>query len=373
MSLSRRRLGIFAGLLLISGAEAADYDRDAYRDVRLLGRGNAGIADVTGGVAAFYNPAGLADAHSVSFIPLDFSLGANKHVGSSFMQIMTLTSEDETLSEKFSPFLGKPLALQGTFFPHIAVPGFMAGFYDYADVNIEYRDPVFPRLDLQARNDWGLIFGAGRNFGPMLQIGASIRYLKRKSLNDVLNMASIFDLSGDYLKEIMREGEGWALNVGTRFRHDMGPSWLAAGFVVEDVGYTTFKNDDRSPLPDRQMQKMNLGLGYGLRIPRGELKFLFDVKELNNTEKSYTKKIFTGTELVLPLFNLRAGLFQGYWTLGLSTSMIPFFDIDLTTYGEELGSVAGVRESRYWMIGLRTGLDMKKSPKRKQRYTLDHL
>ena len=370
----RARTALFAGAVLVSPTILAALSRDSYRDVRLLGRGNAGVADVTGGAAAFYNPAGLADADSVSFVPLDFSLGANKNVATSFSAFSGLTSSDQTLSQKFSPFLGKPLALQGTFFPHVAVPGFMAGFYDYADFNLEYRDPVFPRLDLQARNDWGLVFGGGRALTPNIQVGASIRYMKRKSLEDVLDMASVFNLTGAYLKEIMRNGDGWGFNAGVRLQSPIGSAaWVAAGLAIEDIGGVRFKNADRSPLPGEQIEKINVGAAYGVQTSVGAFKILFDIKELADTRKSYTKRIFTGAELDIPMLTLRTGLFQGYWTAGLSTSIIPIFDLDVTTYGEELSSAAGIRESRYWMIGLRMGLDMKKGQKKKQRYTLDHL
>ena len=362
------------GIFIVSSQVHAAFERDSYRDIRLLGRGNAAIADVTGGAAAFYNPAGLADTSTFSFIPLDFTLGGNKNVVTSISSVTSLTSSDETLSQKFSPLLGKPLALQGTFFPHVAVPHFMIGFYDYADINIEYRDPVFPRLDLQARNDWGLILGGGLNITPQIQVGASVRYMKRKGFDEVLNMATVLNLTGAYLLEIMEEGEAFGFNLGTRYTQRIGKSsWIAGGVVVEDYGGTKFRNADRGPLPETQAQKFNVGLGYGFLIPKGELKFLFDVKELGDSEKSSTKKIFMGTELNVPFVNLRLGLFQGYWTAGLTTSIIPFFDLDVATYGEELASAAGLREARYWMIGFRTGLDMKKGTKKKQRYTLDGL
>jgi len=363
-----------SGLLLLAPQAHAAFERDSYRDIRLLGRGNAAIADVTGGPAAFYNPAGLADVNTFSFVPLDLALGANKNVATSISSVASLTSGDETLSQKFSPFLGKPMALQGTFFPHIAVPHFMIGFYDYADINIEYRDPVFPRIDLQARNDWGLILGGGLNITPQIQVGASVRYMKRKGIDEVLNMATVFNLTGAYLSEIMEEGEAFGFNLGTRYQQKIGKSsWIAGGIVVEDYGDTKFRNADRSPLPETQAQKFNVGVGYGFQIPKGEMKFLFDVKELGDSAKSTTKKIFTGTELAVPFVTVRVGLFQGYWTAGFTTTIIPFFDLDVTTYGEELSSAAGLREARYWMLGFRTGLDMKKGAKKKQRYTLDHL
>jgi|GEM_PF-1165205 len=369
---------VYLGLACSFSVSAENFYGDSYRDSRMLGRGNAGIADVTGGIAAFYNPAGLAASKNVSFVPVDLTLGFNKNIYDSLSEISSLTSGNETLSQKFSPFLGKPLALQGGYFPHVAIPGGMVGFFDYMDVNIEYRDPVYPRLDLGARNDWGLIAGGAANVTPFLQVGASLRYFHRKSLNEQLDMASVFNLTGAYLQEIMRRGEGWGLNVGARMKHmlDGDKMWISAGLVVEDLGYTKLKNADRSPLPYRQAQKVNAGLGLGINTPTGPAKVLFDIKELNRPDVSMTKRIFTGVEVPIPGFIFRGGFFQGYWTLGLTTSLIPALDLDLTTYGEELGSAAGLKEARYWMLGLRMGLDAQggKSGKRHpQKEKLDKL
>jgi hypothetical protein len=369
---------ILGTTLSFTFAQAKSFYGDSYRDSRLLGRGNAGIADVTGGIAAFYNPAGLADSQVYSFMPVDLSLGFNKNIYDSISKISSLTSSSQTLSQKFSPLLGKPLTLQGSFFPHFAIPGAMLGFYDYLDVNIEYRDPVFPRLDLAARNDWGLIMGAGLNITSQLQIGGSVRYFRRKALDDSLNMASVFNFTGSYLMEIMKKGEAWGCNLGLRFRQPLAGDrmWMAAGLAVEDAGYSTFKNTNRKPLPSRQAQKINAGLGYGVTISSSNsLKLLFDLKELNESSKSYTKRIYTGAELSVPGFVFRSGLYQGYWTLGITTSLIPALDLDLTSYGEELGTAAGLKESRHWILGLRMGLDVKnkRGPRKRQKEILDKL
>ncbi len=375
MSIVASLIFIFVGFLAgRSEAAVNNFQRDSYRDIRMLGRGNAGVADVSGGVSAFYNPAALAVGEGFSFIPLDTSFGGNQNIGTSITELTSLTDSSQTLSARFSPLLGKPLGLQGTFFPHVAIPGFMLGFYDYFDSNLEYQDPVFPQLDILGRNDWGLIMGAGTEVIPHVKIGFSLRYMRRKVIDESLSMASVGNLNSSYLSGLIKKGEAFGVNVGLLVDHPVNANmgW-SVGLAVEDVGFTTFRNSDRSPLPGRQMQKINAGAAYKLKLKGGGLKLLFDMKELGDASKSYSKKIFTGFELEVPTVILRGGLFQGYWTAGVTVTAIPFFDLDITTYSEELGSAAGVREARYWMVGFRTGLDLLGKKKKKQRFTLDHL
>jgi hypothetical protein len=140
------------------------------------------------------------------------------------------------------------------------------------------------------------------------------------------------------------------------------------------VGFTTFRSADRSrPLPERQPMRMNLGLGYSLDLPASTATILLDLKDLNDPNVDWSKKIYTGIEVGTRLADFRGGLYQGYWTAGVSVAVLPFLLVDAATYGRELDSAAGLREDRYYMLGVRMGLDLKKSHKRKQRFTLDHL
>lgn len=368
-------------LLLLFGAsdvlkaQEPAYTRDSYRDTRLLGRGNAGLADVSGGISAFYNPAALAKTATFSFTPVDLAIGANQNIGTSFSEILSLTSSEGTLSERFAPLLGKPLGLQGTLFPHIAVPGFMIGFYDYFDTNIEYRDPVFPVLELDARNDWGVIFGGARELPLGIMVGFSARYMRRRIIEEDLSIATAFNLTGAYLQEIMAEGEAFGVNLGVLKVHKLNSfSSIAAGLTIEDAGYTGFKNSDRGALPVRQAMKWNTGLTYKVKSSVAGITVAADFKDLKNTDLSFSKKVHLGTEVDLPLFNVRGGFFQGYWSAGVTITAIPFMDLDFTTYGEELDSAAGLRQARYWLMGIRMGLDLSnKKKKKKQRFTLDHL
>jgi hypothetical protein len=265
------------------------------------------------------------------------------------------------------------LGLQGSAFPHLHAPGFAFGFWDYFDASAEYRNPVYPELDLDARNDYGLILGGAWAYKKVFSVGASLRYQKRRHLRENITAGSILASGTSYLTTLMRRGGGYGINVGFQLRQDWDKQFLALGGTIENLGYLTFASSGVAP--DRQAQQFNLGTSYGANAGPARIGLHFDVRQLNTKNFDLTKRLHTGVEAGLLMFDVRLGLFQGYWTAGLSAQILPFMTLDFTTYGEELDAAAGQRYNRYWMMGFSIGVDLqpKSGKKKKQRYTLDHL
>jgi hypothetical protein len=379
---SRARL-LVSALLATTTAHATNPGdlntyRDAYRDIRWLGRGNTGVAIVDDASSLFYNPAGIGAIKSIKINIANPYAAANQNFYTSFKQILTLTSGSQTLSEKFGPLAGKPLAMQGGFMPSLQTPSFVIGFYDYADAALEYRDPVYPHLRVEARNDWGIVLGTGFSYQDMIFWGASLRYVRRRSIIESITAGSLIQNAATIMNDVSRYGETFAINTGVQLRQVFGRHTLSAGLAIEDLGFSKWRNAQRTLLPPSQAQQINIGGAYAFNSGLVDTKVLFDVRGLKNPG-SFTKKIYTGIESSFFGVDVRAGLFQGYWTAGLSLRMIPFVDIDLATYGEELDAIAGQRVNRFYMIGLRTGLELMTtgksasggSGKRRQRFRLD--
>ncbi len=362
-----------------AGRVGPDYRRDAYRDIRWLGRGNAGLAVIQDGTSVFYNPGGIARNEKFNISILNPYIGANQNAATSYLQFTTLTGGGgETLSERFEPFLGKPLALQGGVFPYVATPNFVGGVYDSLDFSLQFRDPVYPRLEIQARNDYGIVTGYGQSlFNKKLTLGASIRLIRRKIIQENLTAGTLLANSSTLLTTSIRNGDGYGLNLGAQFQHDIGTKhFLALGAAIEDFGFTRFRNSGAKPLPGRQYQTAGVGGAYGFRSPVVDTTIMLDIKNFMVDTGSFTKKLFMGVEVDLPLADLRAGYYQGYWTAGFSLSVLPLIDLDVTSYAEELDYGSGQRTNRFWMLGIRTGLELKggaKGKKKKQKYTLDNI
>jgi hypothetical protein len=68
------------------------------------------------------------------------------------------------------------------------------------------------------------------------------------------------------------------------------------------------------------------------------------------------KKVSVGAELELLVFNLRAGLNQGYIAAGFGMDF-GLFKFDVATYGVELGVYAGQQQDRRYMAQMSMELD----------------
>ncbi len=371
MNFARLTLQLSAGaaLVLSVGVQAQSYKRDNFRDIRWLGRGNTGIATIKDGTALFYNPAGVAQPDYYSFSVFNPAVGANENIYFTGTQLSTIMSSDEALTTKLAPFLGTPLGVSGSIFPHLAVPGFSGGFWDYFDVGLQYRNPVSPELYIDSRNDYGIILGSGFGYKDYVNFGFSFRYHRRKLVSEAITGARAVTLAqgatGADLLELVKKGEGWGINLGVQTKVDVGKaSWVGLGATAEDVGYTKFKSSTgNAPIP--QAMQINFGSAAGLKTGFIDVTVLADYRQWNNADLHPSKKIFMGFEASMLTMDLRAGLFQGYWTAGLSLRALPLFDIDFATYGEEVGYAAGIKQNRLWMLGLRTGIGLQQKSRGK--------
>ena len=74
-----------------------------------------------------------------------------------------------------------------------------------------------------------------------------------------------------------------------------------------------------------------------------------DVTTAIGEDEDFGKRLHVGVEFQLPMIlSLRAGLNQGYYTLG-ATVDVWVFQFDFATYGEEVGTYAGQREDRRYV------------------------
>lgn len=359
-----------AAFLFCGGARALS-TFDNFRDIRWLGRGNTGVAVINDGTSAFYNPGGIGAIENFSFTLANPAVAGNQNFVSSFSELATLSSGSGSITDKFEPFLGKPLGLQAGTFPNIALPGFVAGFWDYFDTQLEYRNPVNPQLQVQSRNDYGIVIGGGKSIKDKIFVGASLRYVRRRVMDTTISGSTLLTASPSYLTSLFGNGEGWGLNVGVQLRQPVNKSQVfSLGLAVEDLGRTRFINRQGGLAPQVQDQKVNVGSAYSFKGSFLDAMVLLDIKRISDPDISYTKRIHMGIEVSLLRTDLRAGFFHGYWTAGASLRLLPIMDIDFATYAEELDTAAGMRQNRMWLVGINMGLELKKTQKRRQRFDL---
>lgn len=371
--------------IFAAGAQAQSYHRNMMQDIRWLGRGNTGVATINDGTALFYNPAGLGMQDSYSFSLINPMLGANQNVYTNFSDFARFTASDSTLSDKMAPFLGNAIGIPLSFFPHVSVPNFAIGYWNYLEAQMLYSNPVNPELQVDYRNDNGVILGTGFGYKEIFSFGVSLKYTRRTIVQETFTatpsgLSLVQGAISDY-SSLYRKGEGFGINVGAQSHFELGKlGWFAAGAAIEDLGFMKFKGTTTTYKPNQQAQQVSTGVALGFNSLLMDITLLADYRDMLNTSEHVTKHLFAGAETSLPGFDLRAGLYQGYWTAGATIRFLPLFDIDFATYGQEVFYAAGIKENRIWMVGLRSGIGFKagkrggkQKSKKKYRSQLDAL
>lgn len=373
MSASHALTLSFLSLSAVSMA-AEFYHTPTYSDIRWLGRGNTGVALISDGTAAFYNPAGLGKSGVYNISVLNPSLGGNRD--SYDAAKVFLDSSPESISDYLEPFMGRAISAQATYFPYVRVPNFMFGYFIANSETFFLRNPVTPELNIDYRYDRGLIMGGAYEVIPGLSVGASLRFQRRSMIKDILGGAIITDLSLDALLDKVKVGEGFGLNLGAQYRREISASQsLHFGMAMQDATTTRFYSKSLGTgEPLTQARYLSLGVAYTAQLPGVSFALLLDGNDLTRPQISYSKRMQIGAEVALPMVTVRGGMYQGYWSAGMSVAMLPFLTLDLASYAEELGVSGGQRSSRFYMMGLQMGMELLEQKKgRKQKYTLDHL
>ena len=146
----------------------------------------------------------------------------------------------------------------------------------------------------------------------------------------------------------MYKRQGYAFDVGANLSFP-GALKPTISFSWRDMGNTSFTPDDGKTAPSDVKQEQIIGLGLNFESTLMDIKPAIDYRFLNDSNIQLGKKLNMGVELSMPLIDIRAGLHQGYYTLGTSFDLW-MFRVDAATYGVELGEYPGQLEDRRYMV-----------------------
>lgn len=343
-------------LLSVANSFAREYP-SLYRGVRPLGMGGAFVAISDDANALFYNPAGLAGIKSPRASLFALEIESNSKAYDLYKDALDTDFDDE---EETAAFLKKYIGDYGhtaiSVFPNYTRPRFAFGLIGVARSNLQPRDFQYPKLDVEAIEDAGICAGYGHPLlDGSLQLGASAKYLFRRSLSRVYTVADITtDGFEDRVKDDFEEGSGALL--------DLGVIYKAGSFKAGDrtgtfqVGLSA-GNLVGSGLGDAQDLDPHIDLGVAALV--GEQLTLaldyVDISRQMGRDDDVGKRIHLGFEyLPVKMVRLRAGWNQGYLCLGLGLET-KNVQMDLLTYGEEIGSYAGQRDDRRYLIRMGFG------------------
>jgi hypothetical protein len=368
---------IFLFCLITKPVHAAqsEYLHNTHLTPRIMGMGGAFTAVADDYNALYVNPAGLGWLEEGE---LNFDLQ-----GMFTPNILTLQSD---LKGAGSDPTKIQTALQGYYGQHFASRVGLAATWARptwgigikpVDLTIEgdIHGTAGTTVGVQAYQDSTLQYGKAWYFfeDKALSVGIApkavyrVYFEKDLTIFDFVQSSDLFRMSdaqegmafdGDigFLYRVKPPGEGLFT-----FLNYIKPTF---GFAVRNVVDAGFKTNyhlvgkDTSPIADAKLER-RFDVGTKFELPEFWVfkpRFMIDERDMGARYASLRKCTHIGAELLWKAFGwlqggYRAGISEGYFTLGVSAELT-IFRLDIATYSEEIGTSSSPRESRRYVAKL---------------------
>jgi len=327
-----------------------------HKGIRPMGMGGAFVAVSDDVNALFYNPAGLADISESRVSILNINAEVGKRAYSLFREARTVDFDDEFETAAFlRDNIGEYCHTSVTFLPYYERPNFAFALIGTGTINFQARNRQYPKLVADAVGDAGAGVGYGHAFfDDSLLIGASVKFITRKSLDEEYTVLDIVtDDFNDLLDDDAVDGSGGLIDLGIIYvLKDLQVGERNVDFRFGISASNLGKND----MGDARNIDDHIDLGFAAEI--GKLTFAFDYIDLTNQlgeDKDHTKRIHLGAEYALkPYLFLRLGFYEGYTTYGISLTS-KYAQLDLLSYAEEIGLYSGQTSDRRYAFRLGLG------------------
>jgi len=299
---------------------------------RLMGDAFSSLA--TGPFAVLYNPALLGRHSGFSFYPINTTLVIPNALAKAD-DFNNLSSDPQEIFDLVSDF---PLRVGYNFSPGFQLGGFALTAIVDNDATIKIQNQVNPVLDLNYRDDRGFIMGYGYKIAQNLNFGASLKYIKRESIdqNFALTSTTILDvLDGGDLNQILNslgrvKSQGFSMDFGLDYINQTGSTTFMSGLVVKDL-YNTIEPDEGYEDLNPIEQKMSVNLSSAVRLNLAGafgLTLSTELKNLEDTRRSFLNRLHFGGELSFtPALSLLAGYNDHALSYGgrLNLSLVDFY------------------------------------------------
>jgi hypothetical protein len=339
-----------------SGISYGDEYSFIYKGLRPMGMGGAFVAVSNDANALFYNPAGLADITEVRGVIFPLELEISDNAIDIYSDAKDVDFDDEKQTADFlREYIGERSHVSLNFVPNFSMPQFAFALIGTSNINLEVRDRQYPKIITDIISDVGAGVGyAHPLFENSLLLGGSLKYIYRNSLikeYTVLDITS--DDLGDKINDDLKDGNGVLLDLGAIYKLDrIGLSDAQVGVSANNL----IGND----LGDARDVDEHLDIGFAItrKLWITDSTFAIDYFDLFSqvgNDNDMAKRIRLGAEFRFPkVLSIRVGLYQGYFTSGLTVDG-RFVSLDLLTYAEEIGSYAGQRSDRRYAMRLAIG------------------
>lgn len=328
---------------------------DRSRTIRSRAMGGVAIPFASGAESIFFNPAGLGKSPLLDIKLLDLSVGANSYLTTHLSDFQNIDVNDPST---LNAFYGKQLWVQADGKIAVSVPRFAMGYLSNIEVMAELHNPAFPQFETYFRKDDAVYMGTGFPIGPGSYFGMSLKRISRwggdtqeLGVDTISNSSNLQDIGNSF----QNKGQGYGLDIGFLSEFDAPILKPSLALVWQDVGSTAFKITDGADNPPHISQNLTFGAGVGMDLPGLDWQAGMEMRNLLDSEIEIGKKLYLGTEVSLPLIDLRAGYSQGYLSYGVGVNIL-FFHLDAVSYTEETGLFPGQAGDARYMVSL--GFDL---------------
>ncbi len=329
-----------------------------YTGVRSLGMGGTYVNIVNDETAIITNPAGLGKLRDYTFTFFDPELSGSFNDtdivnASNFSDAIAV----QGLLDKLNLAKGRRFNAKLQFFPSFVAPNFgigVLGKYQY-NAQVDSTGTIY-RFDYT--NDYAVALAYNlRLWSGVLKLGFAGRLINRSEVHKDIAANS----TGLLLKNLSSEGIGLAGDAGLILTAPVA-GLPALGVSVRDIGNTSYNLREgmfnaTTTRPEDTAQSVDVGLSVqpilGNRVRMTiALDYHGITSPLVAAQEDAIKRSHAGFELNLADFAfIRGGANQGYWTAGLEFAT-ERFQLQLASYGEEIGIPTSRKEDRRWVSKL---------------------
>lgn len=393
MSRWRRDFAVLFSLLLVQiGASAAHAQSGVSRRIhhqyvgpRPLGMGNAFVAVANDYNALFYNPAGLArrDDNEVNLF-MDGGLSASflqfgQEVSKAQATEGTESEKQQAVMEVLQKQYGRSYGIRTNLFGGIWVRPNWGMAILPMDLTIEesLHQSVGPSINATVYLDSTFAMGYAGDFksfpGGKLSWGITGKAINRGSFSKSVNFLELATDSSIVQASDLREGFGVDADIGFLYTPRIPSTGLVSllrltrptfGLVIRNIAESKFtsnmkllnSNPAENALPPEQLYRV-IDIGSRWEYPAAFIfggRGVMDIRDIMHPNFSARKGLHLGFEFDWTVASwwrgaYRFGLNQGFWTAGAS-AMFTFFNLDLVSYGEDVGTFSTPVENRIYSL-----------------------
>ncbi len=373
----------FSGWAKAESVKSVDFTiHQEYTSTRALGMGNAFTAVADDFSAIFYNPATLAfrkEGHLRMFV----RGGSNPESLELFDEVDAASSKEESeqpqaYSDLITSHYGDHFYYRVPTIGGVWVrPGWGVALIPIdLSLDASVHRQVGPMINVNLYADTTLAFSYAKALkwfpkSHQLSWGLTVKSIHRIHVGEAISAGQLADGSDVFDTSQANEGLTVDADLGTfwkpavpkkgffSFLKYMEPSFALVGRNLVDYGFKQNFHliDKDSGEPPKLQRRMDIGTKWDLpKFWVFDPHFAFDVRDIFHENWTFKKGYHAGFEMYWKMFNWwkghwAGGINQGYWTAGLG-ARLAWFQLDVASYGEEVGTEKSPKESRRYMLEL---------------------